>query len=102
MVNLASVVNNVSHTLIVLMPIVLPDISCLFVFPLSKISFFFVSKLFSFPHPLLLIYLTKSVALDLTSDLLKPCIFAPHMGNVQSMPAVYHIHLMADGDSWQG
>ena len=56
---------------------------------------------FFFPHPLLAIYLTKSVPLDSTSDSLKSCIFAPHMDNVQSMPPVNHIHLTADGDSWQ-
>ena len=53
------------------------------------------------PHPSLVIYLTKSVPLDSTSDSLKPCIFAPHMGNVQSMSPAY-IHLPAGGDLRQG
>jgi hypothetical protein len=37
-----------------------------------------------------------------TSDLVKPCIFAPHRVNVQLMPPANQIHLTADGDSRQG
>jgi hypothetical protein len=62
MVNLSSVVHNVSHSLIVLTPTVLPIISCPFVFPLSKIFVLFPSRfprVPSFPHPSLVICLTK-------------------------------------------